>query len=556
MSRRADRTLALSQALGVAAAIVIAVLVNLLGARHYRRWDWTSEGLYTLSRVTEETLSSLPEPVEVWVLSSDGEPITLTLRHLLTSYRARNDRLVLHFIDPDTAPAELFAAQQKLGIVAGKSENGHVVTDATVVIVRGDRKHYLGADELVSVDQGAEMRVRPQVEKMLTAGLREVLAGEPVTICVTTGHGEASLDAGGEEGLAPLAQRLTKSNFRVIPMPPAVELEAKDPIGDCALVVVAAPKQRLPKADVERLRLHLTGGGNVLLATGPLPDDANRGFVSVGLEPVLAAGSLKLRQELVFERDAERRAGAGQGEMFLAKLSPHPATMALSVAGDAVPIVVMEASSLEPLASATTKPEPLLETTSEAFGMTDVFAWAASGKTPEPGPNDSHGPLRLGYAVELPKAKPAAERGARFAALASASFLAGRNWTNPQLQGTALFVESLVSWLASKTVVLDIPDKRGRPPVGLQITEDVLKTVLLEVVVLMPLGVLGIGVLVRWRRNATEARSRAAAKNAAPRTNAPTTPEPPASAEAAPPEASPKKARARKAKAQREGGDS
>jgi hypothetical protein len=516
MSRREDRTLAASQALGVAAAIVIAVLVNLLGARHYRRWDWTAEGLYTLSRVTEETLSSLPEPVEVWVLSSEAEPITLTLRHLLTSYRARSDRLVLHFIDPDTAPAELFAAQQKLGIVAGKSENGHVVTDATVVIVRGERKHYIGSGDLVSVDQGAEMRVRPQVEKMLTAGLREVLAGEPVTICFTTGHGEPGLDAGGEEGLSALTQRLTKSNYRVLPLPPAIELESKDPITDCALVVVAAPKQRLPKADVERLRLHFLGGGNLLVATGPMPDEASKGFVSLGLEPLLFAGGLKLRQELVFERDSERRASAGQGEMFLAKLTPHPSTSALAVAGDAVPIVVMESSSLEPAPEAATKPEPLLETTSEAFGMTDVFAWSESGKSPEPGPKDAHGPLRIGYAVELPKAKPGAERGPRLVALASTSFLAGRNWTNPQLQGTALFVESVVSWLASKTVVLDIPDKRGRPPVGLQITEDVLKTVLLEVVVLLPLGMLGIGVIIRWRRGATEARSRAAGAKPAP----------------------------------------
>lgn len=69
-------------------------------------------------------------------------------------------------------------------------------------------------------------------------------------------------------------------------------------------------------------------------------------------------------------------------------------------------------------------------------------------------------------------------------------------------------VEGVVSWLASKTVVLDIPDKRGRPPVGLQITEDVLQTVLLEVVVALPLAILAVGVLIRWRRNASEAASR------------------------------------------------
>lgn len=506
----ADRVLAVSNALGVAAAIVVAVLLNILAARHYRRWDVTAEGIYTLSRVTEETLTSLPEPVDVWVLSSDAEPITLTLRHLLTSYRARSERLNLHFIDPDANPAELFAAQQKLGIVAGKSDHGHVVTDATVVIVRGDRKHYIAADEFMGVEQGAELRVRPQIEKVLTAGIREVVAGEPVTVCITTGHSEPSLDAGGDDGLAPLVARLRKSNFRVIPLPPATELEGKDPIGECALVVVAAPRQRLSKSEALRLRLHLEGGGNLLVASGPIPDDAQRGFVSLGLEPVLAAAGLKQRAELVFERDSERRASAGQGEMFLARLEKHPATRALEAAGDALAVVVVESSALEPLAieGRAATPEPLLSTSAEAFGMTDVFAWAESGKAPEPTPADTRGPLKLAYAVELPKVRASADHGPRFVALASASFLAGRNWSNPDLQGSALFVESLVSWLAAKNVVLDIPEKRARPPVGLRLTEDVLKTVLLEVVVALPLAVLGIGVAIRWRRAATEARSR------------------------------------------------
>jgi hypothetical protein len=508
VNARRDRSQAVSHAVGVAAAIVIAVFVNVLGARHYRRWDWTADGLYTLSHVTEETLTALSEPIDVWVLSSESEPVTLTLRHLLTNYRAKSDRLHLHFIDPDTNPAELFAAQQKLGIVAGKAENGHVVTDATVVIVRGERKHYLGAGELVRVEQGGEMRVRPQVEKMLTAGLREVLSGEPVSICVTTGHGEASLESGGEEGLGPLVQRLSKSNYRVMPLPPLTELDGKDPITDCALVIVASPKQRLAKAEVERLRLHFEASGNLLLATGPLPDEGKRGFVSVGLEPLFAAGGLKLRQELVFERNSERRASAGQGEMFLATLAEHEATSALRIAGDALPIVIVESSSLEMLPNASSKPEPLLETSSDAFGMADVFAWAESGKSPEPAATDSRGPLHLAYAAELPKTRPSAEHGPRLVALASSSYLLGRNWSNPQLQGTALFVESLISWLASKTIVLDIPEKRGRPPVGLRLTEDVLQTVLLEVVVALPLAVLAIGVVIRFRRNASEVASR------------------------------------------------
>jgi hypothetical protein len=492
---------------------VVAVLVNLLAARHYRRWDWTREGLYTLSHVTDQTLSSLSAPVDVWVLSSTSEPITLTLRHLLTAYRSKSDKLVLHFIDPDTSPAELFAAQQKLGIVAGKSEGGRVVTDATVVIVKGDRKHYITAGDLVSVEQGAEMRVRPQVERVLTAGLREVLAGDPVQICFTTGHGEPLLDAGGEDGLLPLSQRLAKSNFKVVALPPLSEVHGKDPIAACAVVVVAAPKQRLNKTEVDRLRLYIDGGGNALIAAGPLPDEAEKGVVSLGLDPLLASVGLKQRQDFVFERDPARRAGSGQGEMFMAKLEKHAATEALMVGTDQVPIVVIQSSSLDTAPIAPAKPDPLLVTSERAFGMVDIAGWAASGKAPEPRASDARGPLAIAYAVELPKRTATAHHGPRVVALASSYFLAGRNWGVPELQGTALFVEGVISWLGAKTVVLDIPNKRARP-IGLSITEEALKSVLVKVVVAMPLAVLFAGVAIRWRRQRTEAKSRHEPQNA------------------------------------------
>ena len=35
----------LSASLGVIAAMVLGLLVNIVVSRHYRRWDWTSGGL-------------------------------------------------------------------------------------------------------------------------------------------------------------------------------------------------------------------------------------------------------------------------------------------------------------------------------------------------------------------------------------------------------------------------------------------------------------------------------------------------------------------------------
>ena len=72
--RPSGRALELSYVVAIMAAVVLAVMVNILAARHYRRWDWTSVELYTLSPPTVETLTSLGEPLHIYVLLSSADP--------------------------------------------------------------------------------------------------------------------------------------------------------------------------------------------------------------------------------------------------------------------------------------------------------------------------------------------------------------------------------------------------------------------------------------------------------------------------------------------------
>ncbi len=511
---RTQRALALADAVGVAAAVVIAVLVNVIGARHYRRWDVTEEGLYTLSPTTEHTLAALREPVEIWALLSESDPQTLTLRHVLAAYGSKTRQLDVHFVDPDRSPAELFAAQQRFGIVAGKADGGGVVTDAAIVVAHKGKRHFVTTGELVAVEAGEELRVRPQIERVLTAAIREVVSGQAVEVCFTSGHGEPELDQGGDDGLLPLRGRLEKSNFTVRALPAARALEGRDPIGECELVVMAGPRQRVPAREVERLASYLDGGGNLLFAVGPVPDEAARGFVELGLDALFARAGVRLRHDVVFERDAELRASAGQGEMFFVKLEPHPITGALLAAGGEHGVAMVEASSLEKLPTAAVVPEALFATSRESFGMRDVFSWAEGGLAPEPREGDAKGPLELAFAAELPKARADREHGSRVVVLGSASLLHGRNWRGRELALSALFVEGAISWLAAKTVVLDIPDKKARTST-LSITEEALSRVLFTVLVALPMSSLFLGLLVRWRRSAGEVKGRRRATKAA-----------------------------------------
>src|SRR5690242_9721067 len=66
-----------SAIMGLVAAMVLALLANVVAGRHYHRWDFTKSGLYTLSRATVETLHALGEPIRIDVLVPASDPLSL-----------------------------------------------------------------------------------------------------------------------------------------------------------------------------------------------------------------------------------------------------------------------------------------------------------------------------------------------------------------------------------------------------------------------------------------------------------------------------------------------
>ncbi|HVH43156.1 MAG TPA: hypothetical protein VM925_12465, partial [Labilithrix sp.] len=94
-----------------------------------------------------------------------------------------------------------------------------------------------------------------------------------------------------------------------------------------------------------------------------------------------------------------------------------------------------------------------------------------------------------------------AAHGPRVVVIGTASPLTSPTFREPlPLRGAALFVESSISWLASKPQVLDVPDKAA-VPAGIRITDDDRAAVRRYVLFLMPgtVAVLGI-VIALWRR--------------------------------------------------------
>lgn len=485
-----DTATKVSASVGIVAAMVLATLVNVFVARHYKRWDWTRGGLYTLSDATTATLRSIQEPVRIYVLLPGGDALTLSVQHLLDAYRGETAQLDVEIVDPDRRPADFLAIVKRYGVDVDREE-GRVVAGAAAIVARGDRHEVIRQEELVEVDADDDLKRRPRLEQAFTGALRAVLSVDHPKACFAAGHGEGTS--------LPLREHLRRNGYEVENVEPAREGDKAGSLDGCKVLVLAGPTERLPPADLARFKALVDKGGSLLVAAGPQPDAADRGYVDLGLADLLAPFGVKLDADFVFELDARLRSPRGRGETFAPVPRPHPVTTALIKAADkgVVPVVTV-ASSISPTGGGATVPLPLLVTSDLAFGMTDFFTWAKTAAPPVPGPGDKKGPLPVAFAAELP-APSGAAHGARLVVVGSAGVLEAANWQSEDLRGTALFVESAVAWLTARPPILDIPQKPAFTA-GLRVSDAWLSSAARYTVLYMPFAAALVGVAVYLRR--------------------------------------------------------
>lgn len=492
--RGVARQLGLLSALGVLAATVLTVCTNILAARFYTRWDVTSSGLYTLSPPSLETLHGLSEDIEVIVFLSQSDPQVGAVLRLLAQYEAESKLIRVRHVDPDRNPAEFIALRNRYRLSEGRAEEGRLVNDAALVIARGDARWVITSDDIVAYDD-EQGTVRPELERAVTEGLRQVLHPKPTEVCFSSGHQEPSMEDGGSNGLGALRYMLQKNNYATREVD-LTSVSSELGLTSCDLVIVAAPAEALVPSAAERLLALSRRGQALLIAAGPALDEEHRGLSS-GLEPVLAPFHVRPRGQLVFERDPEVALPVGLGgEAFLASPKAHAITQGLLKGGEPRYRVLMQ---LTQAFEATGPAAPLLGTSDKAFAIGDATALANPGLGIEDVERVAEGPFVVAMAAELEPAPSSQERGARLVVLGSASPLLGGTWEDPTLAGTRRFVESALSWLVSRPTLVSLPEKPERQ-VALGFTEQSLSEVVRYVLLYMPGTALLLGLLVLYRR--------------------------------------------------------
>jgi hypothetical protein len=479
--------------------VAIVLMANYLAFRHYDRFDWTSQGVFTLSAKSKTVLKELDKDVDIYVFLSQGEPSFETTDELLNRYTAETQHIKVHHVDPDRQASEFKLLAQRFGIAAGVIETGEARADVAAVVALGDKNWHVNRDDLVSSDfglpgapDGEQESVSIKAEQAMTGAVVQVISGTPTKLCVTRGHGEWSLDQASERSLSSFETGLRHDN---------IGWEAFDTLGQkevpkhCNAVLVAGPLRAFSEPEAKLLIDYVRGGGNLLLALDPVIEHDQ--VSSTGFEASLSELGIRLDPALVVELSKDRLLSPNAAEFAVTEFGDHVTTRALQ---HAARVFMVLARSVAP-AGNDPNVEILLRTSDQAFGESSV-ADVKQDTEPKRGPGDVEGPVSLAVATQLNKSDGDSEKktGGRVVVVGDSDFLQGPLLESPELANFHL-ASSWIGWLTERPALIEIPPKKVKTG-NIVFSQEDLWALLFRVAVLVPGAAFILGFAVWLNRRA------------------------------------------------------
>jgi len=428
------------------AVVGILVLVNFLGFRHSKRWDWTPEHLYTLSDETKKVLGGLKE--EVHVIQFDKISGTDPLAETMAEYRKASPLVTYQVVDPDMRPD-----------IARQYE---VRRMGDVVVASGTRvEHLKDADE-----------------QSLTSAILKVTQARQKSVCFVTGHGERSLSETGGGGYSTAEKELERENYTVKPIN---LVEARDVPVDCDVVVVAGPKTGYFPTETDELKKYLDAGGKVLVMEDPGTDPK--------LDELYSDWNISVAKDLALDVSGVGQLfGLGAAAPVVTHYGSSPITETLESRMTFFPLArTVGAADKKDYQKPVTD---LLLTSSRSFAKNN---WDEKQKELrfEQG-KDQPGPLTLGVSEE----RKEGSKTARLVVIGNSAFASNAFLTQ---QSNGDLFDNTVNWLAQDENLISIrPKSRTNRRVSLTLAQE--RLFYWFSLAMVPGVVLVTGLILWWKR--------------------------------------------------------
>lgn len=478
----------LNVAAQVALIVFIALMVNSLAIKHYRRWDFSRDQKYALSDKTKRFLDSIKGKVRVTVFFSPNTPITNDVQNLLTEYQyAAHGKIDLENIDP----------QRNLSRAKEMFEKYKVVSEESLLVIDyAGRNKVVKASEMAEIDQtpmamGEDPRVQAfKGEQAITAAMMDLVEGKKNVLGYLVGHREPQLEETSPVTVLKTFIENENVKFQELNLFNLAEIPA-----DLKAIMIVGPQYDLSDREMKLIRDFWNRQGRILLlrdssAKTPkldafvaeqgvrLNDDRLLVFIKTGL------------QEIALTRDVQ------------AKFLPNsPITQKLAGAralffGGTSTLTL----DMEHTRASNIRLEPLIEGEKGYFAETDYNS-TDQAKLQADATRQSPTPLIMAASIE--KGGSADSRvqvnSARMVVVTNSSFVEDKALTQDQ-QGLD-FVSGSLDWLLSREQLIGIAPKVPKT-LTFTLSDESLAHLWWIILVFLPLFPAVIGAAVWWKRRA------------------------------------------------------
>ena len=472
----------------VGLVLALAIMINSLGLKHYRRWDFSRDQKYALSDKTKRFLHSIKGKMRVTVFFSPNTPITGDVQSLLTEYQyAAKGKIDVENIDPErnlSRAKELF-------------EKYKVVSDESLLVVDYEgRNKTVKASEMADIDQsGMAFGEGPRVaafkgEQAITSAMIDLVEGKKNTVGYVLGHKEPPI-----ADPSPISVLKTFIENENIKLQELNLFEIGEIPGDLKAIMIVGPQYDFSDREMKLLRDFWNKQGRILLLLDPaartpklsaflaevgvkVNDDRLMVFIKTGIQEV---GLTRDVQASFVGDNAITKRLAGARALFFG------GTSSLTLEGDRVKTVNI-------------KIEPLLDTEKGYFAETD-YASTDQAKFQADATKAGDAPIHIAASVEKGASGDTRVQvnSARLVVVSNSTFVEDKALTQEQ-QGLD-FVSGAVNWLLNREQLIGIAPKVPKT-LTFTLSDDALRSVRWLILVLMPLVPAVIGVAVWWKRRA------------------------------------------------------
>ena len=244
----------------------ILIFVNLLVFRHKYHFDFTKQGLFTLSPQTKKFISHLPREVKLTAFFQTDSPDKTAFTNLISGYLEETEKITLHYVDPDKNPA----VTKQYG----------VTTYGTIALESGAK----------------ETKVQNANEENITNALLKVTRDEQKVIYFLEGHGESRISDTENLGYSTAKKNLEQDGFIVKPL---LLLQAGKVPKDASVLVIPGPKKPLQDEEEKVIDDYLNSGGSICILIDPKSSSEMETFLENKIGPSSRISKLRINSETV-----------------------------------------------------------------------------------------------------------------------------------------------------------------------------------------------------------------------------------------------------------------